>query len=68
MRDGRVFNWRVGVMVVILLGFILYPFRDLITVYENLQGKMRVNEQLKFVYHAGRGKFIIQRYVSLLSL
>ncbi|MFP8627758.1 hypothetical protein ACLH01_19925 [Enterobacter cloacae] len=33
-------------MVVILLGFILYPFRDLITVYENLQGKMRVNEQL----------------------
>ncbi|HDC4272847.1 hypothetical protein LMJ45_10625 [Enterobacter cloacae] len=46
MRDGRVFNWRVGVMVVILLGFILYPFRDLFTVYENLQGKMRVNEQL----------------------
>ena len=46
MRDGRVFNWRVGVMVVILLGFILYPFRDLFTVYENLQGKMKVNEQL----------------------
>ena len=59
MHDGRDFNWRVGVMVVILLGFILYPFRDLFTVYENLQGKMRVNEQLNL--------YIIQVEASSLS-
>ena len=59
MHDGRDINWRVGVMVVILLGFILYPFRDLFTVYENLQGKMRVNEQLNL--------YIIQVEASSLS-
>ena len=46
MRDGRVFNWRGGIVVVIFLGFIFYPFRDLFTVYENFQEKIRVNDRL----------------------
>ncbi|EQC2548762.1 hypothetical protein [Enterobacter sichuanensis] len=46
MRDGRVFNWRAGIVVVIFLVFILYPFRNLFTVYENIQEKISVNDQL----------------------
>jgi hypothetical protein len=40
MHDVRDFNWRIVVAVVIFLGFILYPFRDLFTVYEKFQEKL----------------------------
>ena len=46
MRDVRVFNWRTGVIIFIFLIFIAYPFRDLFTVYENLQEKIKVNDRL----------------------
>ena len=46
MRDARGFNWRIGVVVFIFLGFILYPFRDLFTAYENFKERIRVNDHL----------------------
>jgi hypothetical protein len=46
MHDVRDFNWRIVVAVVIFLGFILYPFRDLFTVYEKFQEKIIVNDRL----------------------
>lgn len=46
MRDVRVFNWRAGIIIFIFLIFIAYPFRDLFTVYENLQEKIKVNDRL----------------------
>lgn len=46
MRESRDFNWRVGLLFLIFLGFIVYPFRDLFTVYENLRGEIKVNDQL----------------------
>lgn len=46
MRDVRVFNWRAGVIIFIFLIFIAYPFRDLFSVYENLQEKIKVNDRL----------------------
>ena len=46
MRDVRVFNWRAGIIIFSFLIFIAYPFRDLFTVYENLQEKIKVNDRL----------------------
>ncbi len=46
MRDGQVFNWRAGIIIVMFLAFIAYPFRNLFSSYENLQEKIKVNEQL----------------------
>ncbi len=41
------FSWRTGaVFVLLILGFWAYQFRDLFTVYEQLKGKMNVNDKL----------------------
>lgn len=41
------FSWRTGaVFVLLILGFWAYQFRDLFTVYEQLKGKVNVNDKL----------------------
>ncbi|WP_336854077.1 hypothetical protein [Pseudescherichia vulneris] len=47
MREGVGFNWRTGtVLVLLILGFWAYQFRDLFTVYEQLKSNMSVNDEL----------------------
>jgi len=47
MRKGAGFNWRTGVVFVLLIiGFWAYQFRDLFSVYEQLQSNVRVNDRL----------------------
>ena len=46
MREGQVFNRRtIAVLVVFLLGGLLYPFRDLLTRYEDLHGEVKVDDR-----------------------
>ncbi len=63
MRDVRVFNWRTGVIIFIFLIFIAYPFRDLFTVYENLQEKIKVNDRLTlYITQVETGSLSKNRY------
>ena len=67
MRDGRVFNWRGGIVVVIFLGFIFYPFRDLFTVYENFQEKIRVNDRLTLYITQVEASYLSKEFMSHVS-